>query len=344
MNEKKYCFRYILFAFSFFSCLVSYAGQSEVTDTLHFHFTVYQVDSLIQANINNPDFVVMDVRTPGEYTPEHLEGAINRNYNGAGFDSLLNLLPRHKTYVLYCQSGGRSGNTYIKMLSMDFPHVINTLGGISAWKNAGFSTTPDLAPLNMAVSDTVVGDEPVFIGSIDTITLTITNRANDTLRFSSITSLAGTEFSTDFDTATTLEGPFDYTFSIFYTPSDTLSDSITFMIGSNGGPVQFHIRRTGKLPLVGYEELVLNLIQPTLKIYPNPFSSSAIIEFELPNPGNVEIRILNQLGQILMEDQGNYPAGKNLYFINATGFRQGLYFVRLRTEQGVAAGAVAKGK
>ncbi|MFH1159607.1 MAG: rhodanese-like domain-containing protein [bacterium] len=308
------------------------------SDSLQAHFTVYQCDSLIQANVTNPDFCVMDVRTPAEYTPEHLEAAINRNHNGAGFDSLLNLLPRHKMYVLYCLSGGRSGSTYNKMVAMGFPSVINMLGGITAWKNAGFPTTPGFAPLQMAVSDTIVPDDTVYIGTTDTILLTVTNRANDTLRFISITSLTGTEFSTDFDTTTTLEGPFDYTFSVFYTPVDTLSDVVTFRIESNGGPVQFHITRTGRIPPVGIDQLTIDNLQLTMKNYPNPFSSSTTLEFELEQPGDVEIAIVNQFGKVIDNIVHTGRKGTNRVIWDAEGTPTGVYICRFITGKQVVSG------
>ncbi|MBL6949694.1 MAG: T9SS type A sorting domain-containing protein [Bacteroidales bacterium] len=303
--------------------------MSQTADSIQAHFTVFQVDSLIQANATNPDFCVMDVRTPAEYTPEHLEAAINRNYNGAGFDSLIDLLPRHKMYVLYCLSGGRSGSTYNKMVALGFPSIVNMLGGITDWKNQGFPTTPDFAPLQMAVSDTVIPDDTVTIGNTDTISITVTNRANTILQFTSVTSLAGTEFSTDFDITTTLEGPFDYTFFIYYTPVDTLTDSLTFRIESNGGPVQFHIWRTGKMPLVGEEEYETRNLKFEIRNYPNPFSTSTTIEFDLEKLGEVEFLIYNQFGQIIDSFVHQGQVGLNRLTWVAGSLPVGIYFCRI---------------
>ena len=36
--------------------------------------------SLIQNNQNNPDFVIIDVRTPGEFAGEHIENATNIDF------------------------------------------------------------------------------------------------------------------------------------------------------------------------------------------------------------------------------------------------------------------------
>ena len=321
----------------FFMIGLTSSGFSQNSDSLQAHFSVTQCDSLIMANVTNPEFVVMDVRTPAEYTPEHLEAAINRNHNGAGFDSLLNLLPRQKMYMLYCLSGGRSGSTYNKMVAMGFPSVINMLGGITAWKGVALPTTPDFAPLQMAVSDTIVPDDTVFIGMVDTILLTITNRANDILRFTSITSLAGTEFTTNFDTATWVEGPFDYTFAVFYTPTDTLTDYITLRIESNGGPVQFHITRTGKSSQVGFEDLRISNFEFRISNFPNPFSSSTTIEFYLEKRNRVEIEIMNQIGQGVDYRIVHGTQGLNKFTWSAGSLPAGVYVCRIKAGDQIAA-------
>jgi rhodanese-related sulfurtransferase len=328
--KKIYAFLFTLFVVN--GAMAQWLTQN--TDSIQAHFTISQCDSLIQANEFNPDFCVMDVRTPAEYTPEHLEGAINRDYYSMGFDSLLDLLPRHKMYLIYCLSGGRSGSTFTKMVGMGFSNVINMLGGITAWKNSGFPVTSSFAPLHMAVSDTVVPDEPVNIGTTDTILLTVTNRANDTLWFTSITSLAGSEFSTDFDMSVWLEGPFDYTFSIFYTPFDTVTDSLICVIESNGGTVSFHISRTGQIPLSGMDDSNMSSSVLRLKAFPNP--ASAAITIETPIAGI--ITILNTSGQQLLQQEITEPTST----IDVSGLRSGVYVVKVVGETGVRVGKFIK--
>lgn len=330
---RQYVRRFFLRTGLLLACWQGLIGMvfSQGADSIQAHFTVYQCDSLIQANAANPDFCVMDVRTSPEYFPEHLEGAIMRNYNGAGFDSLLDLLPRHKMYLLYCLAGGRSGAAFNKMKAMGFPSIINMLGGIAAWKNAGFPTTPDLAPIQMAVSDTLVPDDTVCIGTTDTIRLTVTNRANDTLRFTSVTSLAGTEFSTDFDLESWLEGPFDYTFSLVYTPTDTLTDSLTFRIESNGGTVQFHVVRTGGMAPIGTDEIRIANSGLRFTNYPNPFTSSTTIEFKLEQPGSVEFTILSQLSQVIDHVVHRGQKGLNHISWHAGSLPAGVYVCRVST-------------
>ena len=302
------------------------ASVMGAADTLLVHYSVARCDSLIQANATNPDFVVMDVRTPAEYFPEHLEGAINRNYYAPNFTGLLDLLPRNKLYLIHCQSGGRSGATFNMMAAMGFTGVVDMLGGITAWKSASLPTTAAFAPLLMAVSDTVAENDTVVIGTSDTLFLVVTNRANDTLRFTGITSLAGTEFSTDFNISTTLEGPFDYHFSIIYTPVDELADSLHFLIESNGGSLSFHIQRTGKAVTSGME--VATGVH--WKVYPNPFDRRLHVENE---PGSITFDrciIYDPLGRVIdLPTARSMEYGDSRITLDAASLHRGVYFIRI---------------
>lgn len=95
---------------------------------------------LIQKNKDNPDFVILDVRTPEEFTNEHIENAINLDYYSETFKDDLNELDKNKTYVIYCRSGGRSGNALNIMEELNFMEVYNILGGIIEWKAEGLPT------------------------------------------------------------------------------------------------------------------------------------------------------------------------------------------------------------
>ena len=96
---------------------------------------------LILENKDNPDFVIIDVRTPEEFSDEHLEKAINLNYYSDTFQKVLHKLDKNKTYLIYCRTGGRSGNTLNIMQELDFRVVYNIFGGIINWKSKGLPTT-----------------------------------------------------------------------------------------------------------------------------------------------------------------------------------------------------------
>jgi len=71
--------------------------------------------------------------------------------------------------------------------------------------------------------------------------------------------------------------------------------------------------------------------QPEISLYPNPFSSSTIIEYELSGPGTADITIFNHLGQIVESTSlVNSQSGKQQYVWNASEMPAGIYFVQVR--------------
>lgn len=81
------------------------------------------------------DSTVIDVRTPeeiasGKIVPE----AEELDYYEDNFKEQLNLFPKDKTYVVYCRSGNRSGQTVKLMKNLGFEEVYDLSGGIQAYK------------------------------------------------------------------------------------------------------------------------------------------------------------------------------------------------------------------
>jgi rhodanese-related sulfurtransferase len=95
---------------------------------------------LIGKNQDNPDFVILDVRTPEEFSEEHIAGAVNIDFYADTFRDEMDELDKDKTYLVYCRSGGRSGNTMEIMEDLGFQEAYNVLDGILGWKAAGLPT------------------------------------------------------------------------------------------------------------------------------------------------------------------------------------------------------------
>ena len=101
--------------------------------------TVEKAYKLIQENEENPDFVILDIRTPEEFARGHIKNAVNWvDYYSETFREDLDGLNKTKTYLIYCRTGGRSGITLTIMDDLGFSEVYNMLGGITAWKQQGF--------------------------------------------------------------------------------------------------------------------------------------------------------------------------------------------------------------
>lgn len=92
---------------------------------------------LIQENKENPNFVLLDVRTPGEYEQSHIPGSILINYQSPDFLEKIKELDKNKTYLVYCKSGMRSGASIDTMRKLRFKKLYNIAGGIMGWENSG---------------------------------------------------------------------------------------------------------------------------------------------------------------------------------------------------------------
>ena len=102
--------------------------------------TPQEAFTLIQENQDNPDFVIIDVRTPEEFAEGHIENVINLDFRSETFTDWLNILDKDKTYLIYCRSGRRSRNTLDTMEELNFKEAYNMLGGIIEWKAGGLPT------------------------------------------------------------------------------------------------------------------------------------------------------------------------------------------------------------
>ncbi len=115
-------------------------AKSEAQTQVIKNITPEEAHVLVQKNKNNPNFVILDVRTPEEFADEHIENAINLNYYSETFRDELNKLDKNKTYITHCRSGNRSGKTIDIMKELGFREVYNMVGGIVKWKEVGLPT------------------------------------------------------------------------------------------------------------------------------------------------------------------------------------------------------------
>ena len=102
-----------------------------------------EAKTLIDQNQDNLGFVVLDVRTPEEYSSGHIENAVNIDYLSENFKEEVNKLDKNNVYVLYCGSGRRAGASVDIMEQLSFKKVYN-IGGVIQLQEAGLKlTTPE---------------------------------------------------------------------------------------------------------------------------------------------------------------------------------------------------------
>ena len=87
----------------------------------------------LELMIKKEDLVLLDVRTPTEYSNGHLISAVNINYYGENFDDEIDKLDKLKPIVVYCKSGGRSSKSALKLVEKGFEKIYNLKGGFDQW-------------------------------------------------------------------------------------------------------------------------------------------------------------------------------------------------------------------
>ena len=80
---------------------------------------------------SSKDAVILDVRTPEEWSEGIIEGAIKINLMETdNFINEVDKLDKEKSYFVYCRSGNRSGQACQYMESKGFKAAYNLTGGI----------------------------------------------------------------------------------------------------------------------------------------------------------------------------------------------------------------------
>ncbi len=86
-----------------------------------------------KAGIDGGNILLLDVRTPDEFSGGSIPGAINIDYTAADFSQQIDGLLKDKPVYIFCQSGGRSGKALKIFNEKGFPEVYNLIGGYGAW-------------------------------------------------------------------------------------------------------------------------------------------------------------------------------------------------------------------
>ena len=92
-------------------------------------------EMLDRRNAGEEDFVLIDVREPGEFEIVSIEGAILIPKGEILDGSALAQLPHDKRIVLHCKVGGRSAEALAAVKSAGHSNAVHVGGGILAWIN-----------------------------------------------------------------------------------------------------------------------------------------------------------------------------------------------------------------
>jgi rhodanese-related sulfurtransferase len=285
------------------------------TENIFGRLTAVQCDSLVTANHFNPNFVILDVRTESEWQQQHLQGSIFISTGDPDFEFKVDALPKHKTYLLHCRSGGRSAGAFALMKKLQFAEVYEMIGGIISWNENGLPVTNEVSPRLMLVSYSEIKSGM----NSDTIEITVTNRANGNLNFTDFYISDYHDLEHNFFTETVLAGAEDYTFSIIHSPLYEVNDSTKINIDSNGGLLSF------KVGSRSVSTNINNQWEDNLVLYPNPAKQFLYLR-------NIESTVLDEISVINIAGQKvlNQTFFSTSNGIDVSNLKDGIYFIRIK--------------
>ena len=116
----------LLLSFLFISC---HGQTSKAIQTI-------DAKSFAERLKTNENPQLLDVRTPEEYSTEHIGNAVNVNWNGDDFVTKASKYNKSKPIFVYCKVGGRSAQAADKLAELGFKEIYNLDGGIMKWNAA----------------------------------------------------------------------------------------------------------------------------------------------------------------------------------------------------------------
>ena len=86
------------------------------------------------------DYIILDVRTPEEFSEKHIPGAINIANETIGSEEIPELPDKDQLILVYCRSGNRSKQASEKLIALGYTSIVE-FGGINDWPGKVVSVT-----------------------------------------------------------------------------------------------------------------------------------------------------------------------------------------------------------
>jgi rhodanese-related sulfurtransferase len=78
------------------------------------------------------DYIILDVRTPEEFSEKHIPAAINIANETIGSEEIPELPDKDQLILVYCRSGNRSKQASEKLVALGYTNIVE-FGGINDW-------------------------------------------------------------------------------------------------------------------------------------------------------------------------------------------------------------------
>jgi phage shock protein E len=118
----------VLLLFAFAGCAAE-NSQEESEGPMYQKITAAEAKERME---DNPDAIILDVRTREEYEAGHIEGAVLLPNESIGADLPKELPGLDAEILIYCRSGNRSAQAAKKLVDLGYTNVFD-FGGIIDW-------------------------------------------------------------------------------------------------------------------------------------------------------------------------------------------------------------------
>ena len=99
------------------------------------------MDKAVAMMEEESDYIVLDVRTPAEFSERHIPGAMNIPNETIGTEEIPELPDKEQLILVYCRSGNRSKQASEKLVRLGYTNVVE-FGGINAWPGDTVTSSP----------------------------------------------------------------------------------------------------------------------------------------------------------------------------------------------------------
>lgn len=103
-------------------------------------FTTLAPEEFEQQFYAAEEAILLDVRSPIEFSMRHLESCMQLDYGSPEFREVIRILDPGIKYFVYSEIGERSKEACEFLIRKKFRHVYMLEGGIDAWEKAGKDT------------------------------------------------------------------------------------------------------------------------------------------------------------------------------------------------------------
>jgi len=110
-------------------CALFLCGCAEAQEQGYRQLTT---DEAIKLMESESDYIILDVRTPEEFSAGHIPNAVNIPNESIGTEVLPGLPDLEQLILVYCRSGNRSKQASEKLAAMGYTNIAE-FGGINSW-------------------------------------------------------------------------------------------------------------------------------------------------------------------------------------------------------------------